>query len=118
MLSRQPHSPRDTSSPTAADDDDGAGDFCQDSTDRFSIGNGRTKNCKWVSTKNTGTRCEKGDAFESCPVTCDAGCTCFDTEGSFTVGVRQRTCEWVGNKARRCNMNFFRSNCPVTCGVC
>ena len=113
--------PSPTRSPTAAptaSDDDVSGGLCQDSAGRFSIENGRTKNCKWASLSNTDKRCNRGDTAASCPVTCGADCACFDTEGSFTINGKERDCEWVARKLLRCDKNIPRSNCPLTCGVC
>ena len=94
---------------------------CQDSSARFTFKNsGRKKNCKFVSKKNTSKRCEA--VSEECPVTCETGCACFDTEGGFLLGKNKktRTCAWAGskNKAKRCARNKVRSKCPITCDVC
>ena len=91
---------------------------CQDNDAKF-VYNGKLKSCKFISKKNTIKRCTKAGAAENCPVTCDIGCTCFDTEGTFLTRGRLRDCAWAETKPNYCTRrNEVRSNCPITCGVC
>lgn len=72
----------------------------------------------WVGKKKSNTRCNKQATPVACPVTCEQGCTGFNTEGSFPFKGKNVTCEWVGlRQPRRCTKNPLRSNYPVTCGV-
>jgi len=89
---------------------------CQDNDESF-VYNGILKTCKYVS-KNTGKRCAKKRAAENCPVTCETGCTCSDTKGTFLTKGKAQNCNWAANRSNRCNRNEVRSNCPTVCGVC
>jgi hypothetical protein len=90
---------------------------CQDNDAKF-VFNGKSKYCKFISKKNTGKRCTKAGAAENCPVTCDIGCTCFDTEGTFVSRGKDIDCKWAFTKPNYCTKrNEVRSNCPITCGV-
>jgi len=90
--------------------------MCQDTWLPFLI-NGKSRNCKFVSTKNVEARCGKPGVTDLCPLTCGEDCTPFDTVGTFEhKGRDDRDCAFVAKKpANRCNKNNLRSHCPVTC---
>jgi hypothetical protein len=91
---------------------------CQDNDEKF-VYNGKSKNCKFLSKKNTGVRCSRAGAAENCPVTCETGCTCYDTVGTFLTRGRVRDCAWASTRPNMCTKrNEVRSNCPIICGVC
>jgi len=89
---------------------------CQDSSNRFLYKNRKNVNCKFIGKKKTAIRCRDPAAAENCPVTCNAGCTCIDSD--FKLRGRSRTCQWVARRPEKCNKNIVRSNCPLICGVC
>jgi hypothetical protein len=96
-------------------------DFCQDSKTTFPWGKkGKKKTCVFLSKKNTSKRCRSSEvARGACPVTCNTGCTCYDTDGLFKFGKRKKTCAYVEkNPNKRCRKNLLYVNCPTVCGAC
>ena len=97
---------------------------CQDIAKSFEYNNGKSKNCKFVSKKNTELRCNRKSALANCPVTCgDDACQCYNTAEPFKLwesGTNRNWCTWAEswNTDKRCRKNKVRANCPVTCGVC
>jgi len=102
-------------------------DECDDELLPF-IFKGKLRSCGWVAAKPE-KRCRKSALVERCPATCEAeGCgdgstlsptlasECFDFDDHFPAGRKDRTCEWVGRRERRCLK--FGDFCPVTCGLC
>jgi len=96
------------------------GSYCQDNDESFWYNERKNKTCKFIS-KNTGKRCAKTGAAENCPVTCtcETGCTCYDTEGTFLTRGKAKDCEWASRRPNVCKRrNEVRSNCPIVCGIC
>lgn len=108
--------------PEACDSDCSTPDvLCQDSAAKFTFKDQtKKKTCKFIGKNidNTAKKCQA--ASSECPVTCQTGCTCFDTETSFVLNGKTKTCAWAGTKntEKRCAKNKVRSNCPKVCGVC
>jgi hypothetical protein len=97
-------------------------DFCQDSKEKI-LWKGKKQACKFFGQKNTSKRCNSSwKARNNCPVTCQKGCTCYDTKGLFYVkfvGNTKEDCNWVAEDVNnRCKLAKPYANCPITCGVC
>ena len=90
---------------------------CQDSDEKFWYSLTKRKHCKFVGNKNTANRCGKSGVRDQCPVTCEEGCKCFNTEGVFFQNGKERNC-LLESTTKRCGNFIVRSNCPIACGIC
>ncbi|GFH44443.1 hypothetical protein CTEN210_00917 [Chaetoceros tenuissimus] len=99
--------------------------LCQDAAGRIQYNDG-TRNCLFVSRKNTAVRCSEGVA-EACPVTCmeHSGyqCQCEERplKKQFNIridGIRTRkTCQDAIDDTSLCMKNKVRIFCPIVCKV-
>jgi hypothetical protein len=100
---------------------------CQDSPFRFKVvkdGKKIARNCLWVETRATQSRCKLDGVSEQCPSTCN---TCSDCVDSF-LRVKfkyngkniSRDCKWVKqrNTKGRCKISGMEHTCRDTCGTC
>lgn len=111
-----------TSSPVASPSS------CNDSLLRFRIikNNGRRmfRDCLWVASKSTTTRCTWDGVSAICPSTCGTCSTCVDSSSKFKLTLngrkRNKDCSWVAKKntTKRCSKSGVTNSCRATCGVC
>ena len=101
---------------------------CEDSPFRFRTrkdGKNIFRNCVWVETRATASRCRLPGVAEQCPSTCDACSSCVDATNRFRFSFNGRTitrdCSWVARKntAGRCrNVSGMTDTCRSTCNNC
>lgn len=81
------------------------------------------KTCMWIG-NNVNQRCKRYRVKKACPITCGVPneCTesCRDITTQFQIpkNKKWRTCDFLTTSPNMCKINVFRSNCPVSCGVC
>jgi hypothetical protein len=111
-----------TSSPTAAPSSP-----CEDSPFRFKVeidGQKKSRDCGWVATRATASRCKLTGVKEQCPSTCNKCPKCVDSilRYKFEYNGKKitRDCTWVANKSTniRCAISGMEHTCRNTCGTC
>lgn len=100
--------------------------LCQDAAGRIKYKD-TTRNCLFLSRKNTATRCAIDGVATACPVTCmkysGYQCQCKERpllkEFNIVInGVRtQKTCQDAIDDSSLCDLNKVRSFCPIVCKV-
>lgn len=117
----------DSSNPSASPTTALSSSNCIDTPFRFRLtkdGENISRNCIWVSNRDTRNRCSLDGVPSMCPNTCKICGACFDGQNRFTLPWNGRSmtrgCAWVGKKqkVRRCAVPGVANTCRVTCNSC
>jgi hypothetical protein len=93
---------------------------CGDTRNKFDVGNGAMKTCRFVEKEKKGWCDTKSAVRANCPRTCGF-CPCEeDIMGEFQLGRQhnKKRCQNGLTNPNLCNRNKFKNNCPKTCETC
>ena len=124
-----------TGEPSTPSLDSTSGVECVDSTLRLKIVQDNvkiTRSCKWVSSKNTYTRCKIPGVAAACPKTCNNCSICEDPKHDRILGIengvlfkieigvklKPRSCQWVAEVDTEVRCHLTQKICRSTCGAC
>jgi hypothetical protein len=103
------------------------GGSCEDSPLRFKLkkdGKKIARDCNWVATRATISRCKLDGVKYQCAYTCNTCSDCADSTNRFQLEYNgkkiTRGCDWVANKdtSRRCKATGVEQTCRKTCKSC
>jgi len=100
---------------------------CNDSSYRFRTfkksGKRIWRDCIWVKTRSTETRCSFDGVSAMCPNTCGSCDVCVDSNLRMKFYKDDnkkitRDCSWTSVKPNRCNIDGMKDSCRDTCNHC